>query len=368
MAVSAPALAGPLQYLEAQARWRPIEVLFWLATLLPFVLTPNYLVLASQIAVTALFAMSLDLILGYAGIVSLGHAAFFGIGAYTAGLITIPHTISITLKLWHFSLPITITQSAWGEPITGLVISGFMAGLVGYATSFIIARFRHLALIMITLGFGLLLEEAANSANGLTGGADGLQGVHMWPLFNTFHFDLYGYTAYWYALIALFLCLLLARRLINSPFGLSLRGIRENIVRMRAIGAESRPHIRTIFTIAAVMAGVAGAILTQSTETVSLGSLDFQRSADILVILILGGTGRLYGGLIGAVIYLIARDQFSGINPQYWYFPIGILLILVVLFLPNGILGGLSELVNTERGQRWFGWLTSSSSWRRSAP
>jgi branched-chain amino acid transport system permease protein len=346
MEASAPALAGPLQYLEAQARWRPIELLFWLATLLPFVLTPTYLVLASQIAVTALFAMSLDLILGYAGIVSLGHAAFFGFGAYTAGL---------------------ISKWGWGEPLTGLVLAGLAAGLLGYLVSFIIARFRHLALIMITLGLGLLLEEAANSANWLTGGADGLQGVHMWPLFNTFHFDLYGYTAYWYALIALFLCFLLSRRLINSPFGLSLRGIRENTIRMRAIGAESRPHIRTIFTIAAVMAGIAGAILTQSTETVSLGSLDFQRSADILVILILGGTGRLYGGLIGAVIYLIARDQFSGINPQYWYFPIGILLILVVLFLPNGILGGLSEMVNTERWQRWFGWLTSSS-WRGNSP
>jgi branched-chain amino acid transport system permease protein len=346
MAVSAPAPASPLQYLEAQTRWRPIELLFWLATLLPFVLTPSYLVLASQIAVTALFAMSLDLILGYAGIVSLGHAAFFGFGAYTAGL---------------------ISKWGWGEPLTGLVLAGVAAGLLGYLVSFIIARFRHLALIMITLGFGLLLEEAANSANWLTGGADGLQGVHMWPLFNTFHFDLYGYTAYWYALIALFLCFLLSRRLINSPFGLSLRGIRENTVRMRAIGAESRPHIRTVFTIAAAMAGVAGAILTQSTETVSLGSLDFQRSADILVILILGGTSRLYGGLIGAVIYLIARDQFSGINPQYWYFPIGILLILVVLFLPNGILGGLSEMVNTERGQRWFGWFTSSS-WRRNSP
>jgi len=346
MALSAPAPASPLQYLEAQARWRPIELLFWLATLLPFVLTPSYLVLASQIAVTALFALSLDLILGYAGIVSLGHAAFFGFGAYTAGL---------------------ISKWGWGEPLTGLVLAGFAAGLLGYLVSFIIARFRHLALIMITLGLGLLLEEAANSANWLTGGADGLQGVHMWPLFNTFHFDLYGYTAYWYALIALFLCFLISRRLINSPFGLSLRGIRENTVRMRAIGAESRPHIRTIFTIAAVMAGVAGAILTQSTETVSLGSLDFQRSADILVILILGGTGRLYGGLIGAVIYLIARDQFSGVNPQYWYFPIGILLILVVLFLPNGILGGLSEMVNTERAQRWFGWLASSS-WRSKSP
>jgi branched-chain amino acid transport system permease protein len=341
-----PDPAGPHRYLEAQIRWRTIEVVFWLATLLPFVLTPSYLVLASQIAITALFALSLDLILGYAGIVSLGHAAFFGVGAYTAGI---------------------ISKWGWGEPLTGLVISGIAAGLLGYVMSFIISRFRHLALIMLTLGFGLLLYEAANSASWLTGGADGLQGVHMWPLFGMFVFDLWGTTAYWYALILLFLFFLMARRLTNSPFGLALRGIRENAIRMRAIGAESLPHIRKIYTIAAFMAGIAGAILTQTTETVALNVLDFQRSADILVMLILGGTGRLYGGPIGAIIYLIARDQFSGVNPQYWYFPIGVLLIVVVLFLPGGILGGLAEIAGTERGGRLFGWLIAPL-WRRPAP
>jgi branched-chain amino acid transport system permease protein len=338
MAVTTAVMRGPHQYLESQIRWRNIEIVFWLATLLPFVVTPDYLVLASQIAVTALFALSLDLILGYAGIVSLGHAAFFGFGAYSAGL---------------------ISKWGWGEPLSGLLIAGAAAGLLGYFMSFIIASFRHLALIMITLGFGLLLLEAANSASWLTGGADGLQGVHMWPLFGVFTFDLYGFVSYWYALIVLFLFFLMSRRLINSPFGLSLRGIRDNAIRMRAIGATSRAHIRTIYTISAFMAGVAGAILTQTTETVSLGVLDFQRSADILVILILGGAGRLYGGLVGAIIYMIARDWFSGVNPQYWYFPIGVLLILVVLFLPNGILGGLAHIAATERGQRWFGFLTA---------
>src|SRR5690349_11849045 len=338
MTVASPALTGPHQHLDAQIRWRTIEFVFWLATLLPFVVTPDYLVLASQIAITALFALSLDLILGYAGIVSLGHAAFFGFGAYTAGL---------------------ISKWGWGEPLTGLLISGIAAGLLGYLMSFVISRFRHLALIMITLGFGLLLLEAANSASWLTGGADGLQGVKLWPVFGVFRFDLYGVTAYWYALIVLFLFFLMARRLINSPFGLALRGIRENAVRMRAIGAESRPHIRKIYTISAVMAGIAGAILTQTTETASLEVLGFPRSADTLVLLILGGTRRLYGALIGATIYMVARDQFSGVNPQYWYLPIGILLIAVVLFLPNGILGGLSQLIDTERGRRWFGWLVS---------
>ena len=194
---------------------------------------------------------------------------------------------------------------------------------------------------MITLGMGLLLAEAANSAHWLTGGSDGLQGVETWPIFGIFRFDLYGKTAYGYSLGVLFLVFLVARRLINSPFGLSLRGIRENAVRMPALGAPSRAHLRKIYTIAAAMAGVAGALLAQTTETVSLESLGFQRSADVLVILILGGTGRLYGGLVGAIIFMVARDQFSGNTPQFWYFWIGMLLIGVVMLLPNGILGGL---------------------------
>jgi branched-chain amino acid transport system permease protein len=204
-------------------------------------------------------------------------------------------------------------------------------------------RFRHLALIMLTLGFGLLLHEAANSASALTGGADGLQGFKV-PSVLGFNFDMYGRAAYGYALAVLFICFLFARRIIHSPFGLALRGIRENATRMPAIGAPSQAHLRKAYTLAAVLAGAAGAVLTQTTSTVSLEVLSFGRSADVLVILILGGAGRLYGGLLGAVIYMVARDQFSGINPQYWYFWIGLLLVAVVMFLPNGILGGLSAL------------------------
>ena len=328
MSVTSGTIATPHGYLQAQARWHPAEIVFWLATLLPFWLFPDYLVLASQIAITALFALSLDLILGYAGIVSLGHAAFFGLGAYTAGL---------------------FSKFAWGEPLTGLVLGAVVAGLVGYAASFIISRFRHLALIMITLGMGLLLKEAANSASWLTGGADGLQGVKIWPILNIFRFDLYGKTAYAYSLIVLFLAFLVARRIINSPFGLSLRGIRENSLRMPALGAPSRAHLRKIYTISAVMAGVAGALLAQTTETVSLASIDFERSADVLVMLILGGAGHLYGGLVGAIIFMVARDQFSGNTPQFWYFWIGLLLVTVVMLLPNGVLGGLARLTSLWR-------------------
>ena len=303
-------------------RWHPLEIVFWLCTLLPFVATPSYLSLASQIAITALFALSLDLILGYAGIVSLGHAAFFGVGAYTAGL---------------------LAKHYWSEPLTGLVLAALLAGLVGYAMSHIVVRFRHLALIMLTLGLGLLLHEAANSASALTGGADGLQGFKV-PAVLGFKFDMFGRAAYAYSLAVLFVCFLVARRIIHSPFGLALRGIRENATRMPAIGAPSRAHLRKAYTIAAVLAGIAGALLTHTTSTVSLETLSFGRSADVLVILILGGAGRLYGGIIGAIIYMVARDQFSGANPQYWYFWIGLLLVAVVMFLPNGILGGISAL------------------------
>jgi len=316
-------LASPQLYLRAQTRWRPIETAFWLATLLPYFLFPNYLSLASQIAIAALFALSLDLILGYAGVVSLGHAAYFGVGAYTAGL---------------------LSKYGWGEPLTGLLLAAIAAGVVGYATSFVICRFRHLALIMLTLGFGLLLGELANSAGWLTGGVDGLQGIHTWKLLGRFSFDLYGYTAYTYALAVLFLLFLFARRVIHSPFGLALRGIRENFNRMPAVGAPSGAHIRTIYTIAAAVAGIAGALLAETTETVSLESLGFERSAEVVVMLVLGGAGRLYGGPLGAIIFMVARDQFSGVEPQYWYFWIGLLLVAVVMFLPNGVLGGLSAI------------------------
>jgi branched-chain amino acid transport system permease protein len=314
-------LASASAHFEDKTRWRRLEIAFWLCTLLPFVLAPTYLSLASQIAITALFALSLDLILGYAGIVSLGHAAFFGIGAYTAGL---------------------LSKHYFGEPLTGLLLAGILSGIAGYALSHIIVRFRHLALIMLTLGLGLLLHEAANSASDLTGGADGLQGVRVGTLFG-FKFDMWGRTAYAYALAVLFVCFLISRRIIHSPFGLALRGIRENATRMPAIGAPSRAHLRKAYTIAAVLAGIAGAVLTHTTSTVSLEVLSFQRSADVLVILILGGAGRLYGGIVGAIIYMVARDQFSGVNPQFWYFWIGLLLVVVVMFLPNGILGGLAR-------------------------
>jgi branched-chain amino acid transport system permease protein len=329
--MGAPAAAvAPHDFLKSQTRWRPIEIIFWFCTLLPF-LFPSNLLLAYQVAITALFALSIDLVLGYAGIVTLGHAAFFGLGAYGAGL---------------------FSKHVWGEPLTGLAVGAAVAAVAGYLSSLIVVRFRHLAIIMITLGFGLLLHEVANKAHDLTGGADGLQGVRMWPIFGLFPFDLWGYTAYTYSLIVLFAVFLIVRRIIHSPFGLSLRGIRENWTRMPAIGAPSLAHLRKVYTISAAIAGLAGALLAQTTETVSLQVLSFERSADTVVMLVLGGSGRLYGGIVGAIIFMVARDQFSGINPQLWYFWIGLLLVTVVMLLPNGVLGGLAQLITRWKGRR----------------
>jgi len=304
------------------------EVVFWLGTLAAFFLFPNYLLLGSQIMITALFALSMDLILGYAGIVSLGHAAFFGVGAYCAGL---------------------LAKHGWGEPFSGLLIAGAAAGVVGYLTSFLVVRGQDLTRLMITLGVCMLLLETANRFSGISGGADGLQGMQMGKVLGLFAFDLYGRTAYLYALSVLFALFCLARRLIDSPFGLALRGIRENPRRMPAIGSPVARRLITVYTIAAVIAGVAGALLAQTTQFVALDVLGFNRSAEILIILILGGTGRLYGGLIGALVYMVAQDRFSGVDPQYWQFWLGSFLVLVVLFAPGGVLGGIDRLQRTFR-------------------
>jgi branched-chain amino acid transport system permease protein len=307
----------------ADGRWKPLEILFWLLPVAAFFLLPGYLVLISQIMIVGLFALSLDLILGYAGIVSLGHAAFFGLGAYTAGL---------------------LAAHGWGEPISGLFAAAAVAALAGYLVSFLIVRGQDLTRLMVTLGIGLMLFEAANKAAFITGGVDGLSGMVVGKLLGVFEFDLYGKTAYVYSLVVLFLLFVALRRLVNSPFGLSLKGIREGGRRMPAIGADVNRRLSAIFTVGAAVAGVAGALLAQTTQFVGLDSLGFPRSAELLIILVLGGTGRLYGALIGAIVFMAAQDYIAGLNPAYWQFWIGLLLIVIVLFARGGILGGLERL------------------------
>ncbi|QRX83046.1 branched-chain amino acid ABC transporter permease [Glaciimonas sp. PAMC28666] len=303
-------------------RWQPLEIVFWLMPVAAFFLFPGYLVLISQIMIVGLFALSLDLILGYAGMVSLGHAAFFGLGAYTAGL---------------------LATYGWGEPVSGLLVAAVVAGLFGFLTSFLVVRGQDLTRLMVTLGIGLMLYEAANKAAFITGGVDGLS-VVMGKLLGKFEFDLMGRTAYIYSLIVLFVLFLVLRRLVNSPFGLSLIGIREEGKRMPAIGVNVNQRLTVIYTISAALAGIAGALLAQTTQFVGLDTLGFPRSAELLIILVLGGTGRLYGALLGAAVFMLAQDYIAGLNPAYWQFWIGLLLVVIVLFARGGILGGMDKL------------------------
>ncbi len=326
-------LSAATAALRARARFSALEILFWLLPVAAFFLFPFRLPLLTEIAIFGLFALSLDLVLGYAGIVSLGHAAFFGLGAYTAGL---------------------LAANGWGEPVSGLLAAGFVAAVLGFLTSFLVLRGTDLTRIMVTLGVSLMLLEAANKAAWVTGGADGLSGVTFWPLFGRFDFDIFGRTAYWYAIAVVFLSFLAIRTIVVSPFGLTLRGIKANRLRMQAIGAPVNRHLVRAYTIGAFFAGIAGGLLAQTTQFVSLDVLAFHRSAEALLVLVLGGSGALYGGFLGAVAFRLMQDWLSGMTPQYWQFWLGAALVLLVLFARGGILGlwrQFSATVQRRRGR-----------------
>jgi branched-chain amino acid transport system permease protein len=298
-------------------RYHPFEALPWLAAMVAYFAFPDYLALGAQILATILFALSADLVLGYAGIVTLGHAAFFGTGAYAAGI---------------------LAAHGWGEPITGLLSGALAAALSGFVSGLVVLRTTGLALLMQTLVVATMVAEAANKASFITGGDDGLQGMQVWPIFGYFRFDLFGHTGYFYCLVVLFLCWFAARHIVHSPFGRSLTGIRENVRRMHAIGAPVTHRRLVIYTISAALAGISGALLAQTTQFVSLSFLSLERSGTVLIMLIIGGVGRLYGAFIGVPLYMVAQNRFSEIDPVYWYFWIGLLMILVVVFARGGVL------------------------------
>src|SRR6202012_3352205 len=306
-----PAPADVGYHARRKARWRGSEIAFWLLALSCAFAFPSRYLIMTEVVRLALFALSLDLILGYAGIVSLGHAAFFGVGAYGAGLLALHGIIN--------------------EPVLALLAAGLGAAVLGFLTSFLVIRGADLTRLMVTLGIALLLEALAERFSNITGGTDGLQGIEMQPIFGLFEFDMFGKTGLFYSLAVLFLLFLLARPIVYSPFGLSLRAIRNNPLRASAIGIPVNRRLIAIYTVAAFYAGVAGALFTQTTALASLDVFSFERSADLMLVLVIGGTGYLYGGLIGAVVFRMLQEVFSSITPQYWQFWIGLVLVVIVL-------------------------------------
>jgi branched-chain amino acid transport system permease protein len=297
--------------ISQHARWHWSEIAFWALLLACGIVFPSRYLIMTEIVRLALFALSLDLILGYAGIVSLGHAAFFGVGAYGAGL---------------FALHGIIT-----EPILALLAAGLVATAIGFVTSFLVIRGADLTRLMVTLGIALLLEALAERYSDITGGTDGLQGVELAPVLGLFSFDLFGKTGFFYSLAVLFILFLAARRIVHSPFGLSLRAIKNNPLRAGAVGVPVNRRLIAVYTLAAFYAGIAGALFTQTTALASLDVFAVERSADLMLVLVIGGTGYLYGGLIGAVIFKILQELFSTLTPQYWQFWIGLVFVLIVL-------------------------------------
>jgi branched-chain amino acid transport system permease protein len=303
---------------------RLAEIAFWLALASTFFWLPDQRTLMSQILIFGLFAVTLDLALGYAGILTLGHAAFFGAGAYAAGL---------------------FAKHAWNEPFSGLLVALLVCAALGYLASWLVVRGADLTRLMITLALCVLLAELANRLSSITGGSDGLQGVAIAPVLGRFEFDLYGKTTFVYAYAMVLLLFLGLRRVVHSPFGLGLRGIHDNSKRMLAIGSPVHRRLRAAYTLSAATAGAAGALLAQTTQFVGIESIGFSRSAEILIVLVLGGTGRLYGGIIGALVYMLVHDAFADMNPQYWMFWLGLFLIAAALFGRGGIMGAVSRLV-----------------------
>jgi branched-chain amino acid transport system permease protein len=287
-----------------------LEAAFWALAVAAIFLLPRKMLILNEIAILGLFALSLDLILGYAGILSLGHAAFLGLGAYGAGL---------------------FAKHVSGDPLLGLAVAAGITAVAGFLASFLVLRGADLTRLMVTLGLAMLLGEVANKASHITGGADGLQGIEMKPILGLFTFGLSGRTAYVYSLTTLFLAFLVARRLVASKFGMSLQAIRDNPLRAGAIGIPVNRRLVTVYTISAVFAGIAGALLAQTTQFVSLDVVEMHRSADVLLMLVIGGTGYLYGGLIGAVAFKLMQEVLSDLTPQYWQFWIGLLLVILVL-------------------------------------
>lgn len=313
--------------LRAASRWRWSEFAFWLVPVAAYFLFPRHYLLLNEMVIFALFAMSLDLILGYAGIISLGHAAFFGFGAYAAAL---------------------FAKHIHPDPLVGLAFTAAGSALFGLLSSALILRGTDLTRLMVTLGIALITYEVASKMAWLTGGTDGLQGVTVGPLLGRFDFDLSGRTAYLYSLSVFFILFLIARRVVNSPFGMGLKAVRDNRLRAAAIGIPVNRRLAAVNTLAATMAGMSGALLSQSTAFASLDVLAFHRSAEALLVLVIGGTGWLYGGPIGAVVFTLLHDRLAALTPQYWQFWVGAILAGLVLL-------GRERIRFILRPWRWFG-------------
>jgi branched-chain amino acid transport system permease protein len=289
------------------------------AAAIGYLLFPDNLALLTRIIAVALLVLSLDLVTGYCGVATLGHAALFGSGAYAAGIAAA-----------HYGITDPLLMTLAG------VLGGAIAGLV---CGVIILRAHGLPQLVLSISLIFLFHEFANKASSWTGGSDGLSGISPDPLFGRFEFDLWGQTAYVFGVVLLLAVFILLRFLVRSPFGMLCRGIKEDPLRIMAMGASPKIALLKMYVISGAVAGVGGALNAISTQVVGLDSLSFTQSAEALVMLVLGGTGSLFGALMGTVVFMLFEDYVSAANPFHWLTMVGVLLIVVVLFAPKGLYG-----------------------------
>ncbi|MBA2960505.1 MULTISPECIES: branched-chain amino acid ABC transporter permease [Ramlibacter] len=276
-------------------------------------LLPEQQGLLTRVFITALFVLSLDLIVGIAGLATLGHAALFGVGAYAAGIFALR------------GLP---------DPTLGLAVGIAAGSLLALATGTFLLRYQGFTFLMLTVAVAQIVLSIAQKARDWTGADDGLSGFTMGPLLGRFAFDIEGRVAAFYTLAVLVIGLYVLRRVVDSPFGLAVRGIHENRARMAALGTPVFVRLLTMYAIAGGVAGAAGALSAQTTAVVGLDSMSFALSAEALVMLVLGGAGRLTGALVGSAVFTLLHHTAASINPYHWLFVVGALLMLVVLVPP----------------------------------
>jgi len=294
-----------------------------------FFLFPYDLAFLTRILIMMILVLSLDLVLGYGGIATLGQAAMYGTGAYAAGLFAI---------------------HVWADPVAGLLVGALAGAAIAFLSALVVMRAHGLTLLMLTIAAAQILQETANKARPVTGGADGLRGIRMEPLFGSLKFDFIGQTGYWYALGVLCLVFAALKVITASPFGLSVRGIKASPARMTAIGTSVYWRLVVLYTIGGAVAGIAGALAAQITSLVSLEAYSFSLSAEALIMLILGGTGRLYGAILGTAIFMVVHHTAASVDPFNWLFVIGAMVLAVVFFVPSGLLG-LKDVVRSLTGR-----------------
>ncbi|MBB3646764.1 branched-chain amino acid transport system permease protein [Rhizobium sp. BK619] len=293
---------------------------------------PDNLALLTRMITIALLVLSLDLVTGYCGVATLGHAALFGSGAYAAGILSA-----------HYGINDPLLMMLAG--IAGGAIAGLLSGAI-------ILRAHGLPQLVLSIALINLFHEFANKASSWTGGSDGLSGIAPDPIFGIFEFDLYGQTAFFFGMALLLIVFVLLRFLVRSPFGILCRGIKQDPLRIRAMGASPKAALIRMYVISGAVAGVGGALNAISTQVVGLDSLSFTQSAEALVMLVLGGTGSLFGALSGTVIFMLFEDYVSAANPFHWLTMVGALLIAVVLFAPKGLYGTAASFIGRRREQR----------------